>query len=260
MERGGPSHQTVRNIERGLATTYRPATFVKLDRALAWRDGTVEKILAGTATDEDLGGVFLRATPGGAFGGGPFAGSAYGGGAAGAAEGSTPHNRWEFEFGSLDLETDENGDPTLIGKGTIFVRDEAVVEVLRRFGRPVNLGDSVSFGDAGLTISLKSGHDQGVGRDSASVAEHQPGLSPFGPDPVLLRSVMNVLAYLGPIPKRSDAAEAAFQALVPYFMELTGTSVAYTTGGGVTATSVDPETGEVSTQVLALDEDEDEDQ
>lgn len=62
VKRGGPSHQTVRNVERGLAAEYRPTTFRKFDRALDWRDGTTEKILAGTATDEDLSAVALRST------------------------------------------------------------------------------------------------------------------------------------------------------------------------------------------------------
>lgn len=54
VKRGGPSHQTVRNIERGKPTSYRPVTFRKLDRALDWADGTALKILQGTADQSDL--------------------------------------------------------------------------------------------------------------------------------------------------------------------------------------------------------------
>lgn len=68
VKRGGPSHQTVRNIERGLPADYRPTTFRKLDRALDWRDGTSEKILNGTATEAELAEVVAR--PGTATGGG----------------------------------------------------------------------------------------------------------------------------------------------------------------------------------------------
>lgn len=46
-ERGGPSHQIVRNLERGLAADYRLTTFRKIDRALRWDDGTADRILAG---------------------------------------------------------------------------------------------------------------------------------------------------------------------------------------------------------------------
>ncbi|MBL8926338.1 MAG: helix-turn-helix transcriptional regulator [Pseudonocardia sp.] len=64
VKRGGPSHQTVRNIERGLVADYRPTTFRKLDRALDWLDGTSEKILRGTATEDDIAGVWVRAGSG----------------------------------------------------------------------------------------------------------------------------------------------------------------------------------------------------
>lgn len=57
VKRGGPSHQTVRNIERGLAADYRPTTFRNLDRALDWPHGTAEKILRGSATDEEVAAV-----------------------------------------------------------------------------------------------------------------------------------------------------------------------------------------------------------
>lgn len=66
VQHGGPSHQTVRNIERGEAATYRPTTFLKLDRALQWPDGLSEKILEGTATDEEIESV-VHTKPGGAF-------------------------------------------------------------------------------------------------------------------------------------------------------------------------------------------------
>jgi hypothetical protein len=54
VKRGGPSHQTVRNIERGIPAEYRATTFRKFDRALNWPDGTTRKILDDTATEEDL--------------------------------------------------------------------------------------------------------------------------------------------------------------------------------------------------------------
>lgn len=59
--RGGPSGRTIRDIETARLTRITPATLAKLDRALAWRDGTAEKILAGTATEEDLSTVAVRA-------------------------------------------------------------------------------------------------------------------------------------------------------------------------------------------------------
>lgn len=52
VTRGGPSHQTVRNVERGMEC--RPMTLANLDRALDWRAGTAARALAGTATEEEI--------------------------------------------------------------------------------------------------------------------------------------------------------------------------------------------------------------
>lgn len=54
VERSGPSHQTVRSIERGESASYRPLTFRKLDRSLDWPDGTSMKILQGAVSPDDL--------------------------------------------------------------------------------------------------------------------------------------------------------------------------------------------------------------
>lgn len=61
VKRGGPSHQTVRNVERGVAADYRPTTYRKFDLALDWPDGTTKKILDGTATEADIKAVVPRA-------------------------------------------------------------------------------------------------------------------------------------------------------------------------------------------------------
>lgn len=58
--RGGPSSGTVRNIEQATRTSYSPRTFVQLEHALDWPDGTVEKILAGTATPSEVAEVVTR--------------------------------------------------------------------------------------------------------------------------------------------------------------------------------------------------------
>lgn len=52
--RGGPGHGTVRNIEQVARTSYAPRTFAQLEQALNWPTGTVQKILNGTATEEDV--------------------------------------------------------------------------------------------------------------------------------------------------------------------------------------------------------------
>lgn len=52
----GPSHQTVRQIERAERTDYRPATLARLERALKWRAGLADEVLAGTATEEEIMG------------------------------------------------------------------------------------------------------------------------------------------------------------------------------------------------------------
>lgn len=49
VEHGGPSHQIVRNIEKGLPADYRPHTLYKLERALQWPRGHAERVLAGDA-------------------------------------------------------------------------------------------------------------------------------------------------------------------------------------------------------------------
>lgn len=48
--RRGPSYETVRLIERGEPGSYQPRTLVGLDRALAWKVGTTQAILNGTAS------------------------------------------------------------------------------------------------------------------------------------------------------------------------------------------------------------------
>lgn len=58
---GGPSEMTVRKIESGDAVSIRPQTRTRLEAALGWRDGTVDRILDGTVTDEDLTALALRA-------------------------------------------------------------------------------------------------------------------------------------------------------------------------------------------------------
>lgn len=48
-ERGGPSHSTLRRLERGDPGPYQGRTLVSLEQALDWRSGTVQAILEGTA-------------------------------------------------------------------------------------------------------------------------------------------------------------------------------------------------------------------
>lgn len=48
-EQGGPSHQTLRNIERGDPGPYQSRTIATLERVLGWRAGIAERIVAGTA-------------------------------------------------------------------------------------------------------------------------------------------------------------------------------------------------------------------
>lgn len=45
VDRGGPSHQIVRNIEKGLESDYRPTTFRKFDRALRWAPGSAQRLM-----------------------------------------------------------------------------------------------------------------------------------------------------------------------------------------------------------------------
>lgn len=59
--RGGPSNGTVRNIEQAARTTYAARTFAQLVHALDWPDGIVDRILDGTATEDDLNAVVVRA-------------------------------------------------------------------------------------------------------------------------------------------------------------------------------------------------------
>lgn len=50
----GPSEITVRKIERGEPISIAPRTMTQLERALAWRHGSVDRILAGAVSVEDL--------------------------------------------------------------------------------------------------------------------------------------------------------------------------------------------------------------
>ena len=58
--RGGPGSGTVRNIEQNARDTYAARTFTQLEMALEWPDGVVEKILDGTATEEELSKRVVR--------------------------------------------------------------------------------------------------------------------------------------------------------------------------------------------------------
>jgi hypothetical protein len=49
---GGPSHESVRQIEGALRDSYRRRTLVQLEQVLRWRQGTVDRILDGTAGDD----------------------------------------------------------------------------------------------------------------------------------------------------------------------------------------------------------------
>ena len=60
---GGPSEMTVRKIESGEPVSIRPQSRVRLEYALEWRDGVVDRILDGTVTDEDLREVVAREKP-----------------------------------------------------------------------------------------------------------------------------------------------------------------------------------------------------
>lgn len=53
-DRAGPGEITVRKIERGEGATVQPRTWVRLEAALRVPDGWVDRILAGTATADDL--------------------------------------------------------------------------------------------------------------------------------------------------------------------------------------------------------------
>lgn len=52
LGRGGPSRETVRQLEIGQRDDYHPSTFVKVDRALGWGDGVTRMVLTGVATPE----------------------------------------------------------------------------------------------------------------------------------------------------------------------------------------------------------------
>lgn len=60
VKHGGPSHQIVRNVEKGVPADYRATTFRKFDRALQWRDGTTRKILDGGATAAEINEAVIR--------------------------------------------------------------------------------------------------------------------------------------------------------------------------------------------------------
>lgn len=45
LGRGGPSHQTVHNIERGVERNFNGLTYSKLDRALGWVPGSARQLL-----------------------------------------------------------------------------------------------------------------------------------------------------------------------------------------------------------------------
>jgi len=51
---GGPSSRAVRDIEAGRMKVFTASMLGKLDRSLAWREGTAARILAGTATREEI--------------------------------------------------------------------------------------------------------------------------------------------------------------------------------------------------------------
>lgn len=49
---GGPSHQTLRRLERGDPGPYHERTFARLEQVLDWKPGTVRAVLNGDASDD----------------------------------------------------------------------------------------------------------------------------------------------------------------------------------------------------------------
>jgi hypothetical protein len=58
---GGPGEATVRRIERQEVTDIQPKTRERLELALGWPDGLVDKILAGEVTDDEVAKFTARA-------------------------------------------------------------------------------------------------------------------------------------------------------------------------------------------------------
>lgn len=53
-QREGPSHQTLREIERGHRTNFSERTLTRLQGSLGWHKGLVQSILAGSADEGDI--------------------------------------------------------------------------------------------------------------------------------------------------------------------------------------------------------------
>lgn len=109
------SEATVRRIERQEVKDIQAATRVGLERALAWRDGTIDRILDGTVRPDDLTGLFMRSS--GKIG------------------------------GQMQIDVQEDGTETLTIAGPLTSVREDQVERLRRFGLQLAAGDSWSTYD-----------------------------------------------------------------------------------------------------------------
>ena len=95
-KRGGPNAATVRRIERGEVTEVRARTIRQLEHALDWRDGVVEKIVAGTASEAEIAEQYHRVYATDAFGVGEASGPkiATGAGQAGMRLGTGTEATW----------------------------------------------------------------------------------------------------------------------------------------------------------------------
>ncbi|MDN5930770.1 MAG: hypothetical protein L0I24_06870 [Pseudonocardia sp.] len=60
VDAGGPAEMTVRKIEAGESSLIRPKTKTRLEHARDWPDGLVDRILDGTATEDDLTAGVVR--------------------------------------------------------------------------------------------------------------------------------------------------------------------------------------------------------
>jgi hypothetical protein len=241
----GVSDLTLRKVEQGHGEGLRAKTLRQIENCLRWRPGTVDRILDGTATTEDLLGGFgvlwLQNISGGPL----------------VIERPVP------DADTLTVES--MGIVQVVGAVAEALRDEYRTEhhdrqkswptahwKLIRYDQPGTVPELA--GTTEVMAPIAAGGEAAVSNLTGTVpkgggrGQDSPGM--LGGNAVAQMSV-ELLGQLVLQPQHTPAEERLIHSLLAVVAERSGATVAYTTGAAsITMTTVDSATGAPVTQTL----------
>jgi hypothetical protein len=207
----GVSDLTLRKVEQGQGDSVRGRTLRQIENGLRWRSGTVDRVLDGTATTEDL------------LGG----------------------------FGVLWLQNISGGplviERPIPDADTVTVDSMGIVQVVGAVSAALREVYRTEHHDHPRSWSTWQWK---LIKNEPPQAEDDPELGVMGGDAVARMSV-ELLGQLLLHPRRTPAEERLVHSLIAVVAERSGASVAYTTGtASITTTTTDPDTDNPVTQTL----------